>query len=461
MNFALDEYNFGTGETDEMNFIGSLSNCSNLQGLGVSSNKLRGLLPNSVGNLSTKLTFLNFEGNQLYGILPSSISNLHNLDTLGLDDNRFTGTIPLSIGNLKKLQVVTFSQNKFSGVIPRSIGNLTLLTKLYTNMNRLKGNIPMSLANCTKLLSLELSQNNFTGLIPKQLLSLSTLSITLNLSSNYFYVPLPSDVSNLIHLGSMDLSNNRLSRKIPGSLGSCSSLEYIFLQNNVLQGSIPLSLSSLKGVRNIDLSQNNLSGKIQRFFEQLSLKYLNLSFNNLEGEVPSKGVFSNLSGVSVVGNSKICGGMSELHLQKCTNGGSRREQRISHVIIVLFSVLGILICATIMMWFVFKHKKLRRFESPGSMVDRSYLRLSYANLHKATEGFSLENLIGNGNFGCVYKGVLVTNRMTVAVKVLHLHSRESYKSFMKECETLRNSRHRNLVKIILLAPVLIFRVMTS
>ncbi|WOH09075.1 hypothetical protein DCAR_0728530 [Daucus carota subsp. sativus] len=448
MNIVLDENNFGTGETDEMNFIGSLSNCSNLQGLGVSDNKLKAVLPDSVGNLSTKINYLNLAGNQLYGRLPSSIGNLINLDTFGLDDNQFSGTIPISIGNLEKLQVVAFSQNKFSGVIPQSIGNLTLLTKLYMNMNRLEGNIPINLANCSRLLTLELSQNNFTGLIPKQLFSLSTLSITLNLSHNYIYGQLPSDVGNLVHLGSLDLSNNRLSGKIPASLGSCSSLEYLFLQNNMFQGSIPSSLSSLKGVMNIDLSLNNLSGEIPKFFEQLSVKYLNLSFNNLEGEVPTRGIFSNLSGVSVLGNSNICGGMSELHLQKCANGGSRKQERYIRVLIVLFSVIGILICATILMWFMFRHKRLGNLESGGPMVDSSHLRLSYADLHKATAGFSLENVVGSGSFGCVYKGVLDANRMTVAVKVLNLHSRESYKSFMNECEALRNTRHRNLVKII-------------
>ncbi|KAK1364963.1 hypothetical protein POM88_040524 [Heracleum sosnowskyi] len=307
----LDGNNFGSGEPDEMNFISSLSNCSNLLELSLSGNKLRGTIPTSVGNLSTELTFLNFEGNQLYGRLPSAIGNLLNLDTFGLDGNQFAGTIPFSIGNLGKLQVVTFSNNKFSGAIPQSIGNLTLLIKLYMNMNRLEGIIPISLPNCTKLLFLVLSRNNFSGVIPKQLFSLSTLSITFNLSNNYFHGPLPFDVGNLEHLGSLDLSNNRLSGKIPASLGSCSSLENLFLQNNLFQGLIPSSLSSLKGILNIDFSQNNLSGQIPRFFEQLSVKYLNLSFNDLEGEVPSTGVFSNISGVSVAGNSKLCGDVTQ------------------------------------------------------------------------------------------------------------------------------------------------------
>ena len=37
------------------------------------------------------------------------------------------------------------------------------------------------------------------------------------------------------------------------------------------------------------------------------LKYLNLSFNSLEGEVPSGGLFAELSIQSFMGNQELCG----------------------------------------------------------------------------------------------------------------------------------------------------------
>ena len=40
----------------------------------------------------------------------------------------------------------------------------------------------------------------------------------------------------------------------------------------------------------LDLSQNNLSGMIPKSLEKLRyLKYLNVSFNGLQGEIPSGG----------------------------------------------------------------------------------------------------------------------------------------------------------------------------
>jgi serine/threonine protein kinase len=69
-------------------------------------------------------------------------------------------------------------------------------------------------------------------------------------------------------------------------------------------------------------------------------------------------------------------------------------------------------------------------------------------LLKATDGFSSAYLIGAGGFGSVYKGVLDEGQTTIAVKVLNLVHRGASKSFIAECEALRNIRHRNLLKVL-------------
>ena len=53
-----------------------------------------------------------------------------------------------------------------------------------------------------------------------------------------------------------------------------------------------------------------------------------------------------------------------------------------------------------------------------------------------------------GSFGSVYKGVLDQNGTVVAVKVLNISRQEASKSFLAECEALRNIRHQNLVKVV-------------
>ncbi|XP_031099218.1 probable LRR receptor-like serine/threonine-protein kinase At3g47570 [Ipomoea triloba] len=69
-------------------------------------------------------------------------------------------------------------------------------------------------------------------------------------------------------------------------------------------------------------------------------------------------------------------------------------------------------------------------------------------LSKATNDFSKSNIIGFGKFSIVYKGILGGSLGIVANKVFKLQVRGASKSFLVECEALRQIRHRNLVKIL-------------
>jgi len=81
------------------------------------------------------------------------------------------------------------------------------------------------------------------------------------------------------------------------------------------------------------------------------------------------------------------------------------------------------------------------------VIFQEYQRISYQELHTATNGFAEANLLGTGSFGSVYKGVL-NDGTIVAVKVLQLQNDQAEKSFKAECSVLQKVRHRNLVRII-------------
>ncbi|GKC01094.1 kinase-like domain-containing protein [Tanacetum coccineum] len=404
------------------------------------------MLPISIGNFSDQLRSLYLDDNQLYGSLPSSIGNLVGLSDLQLGPNRFSGKIPTTISKLQKLQVFSLFSNQFSGPIPDAIGNLALLTRLYLDHNKLEGHIPSSLGNCKELNALSLADNRLSGKIPKQILQLPSLTISLDLSQNNLSGSVPSEIKDLKMLSYLDLSYNNLSGTITSSLGECISLTMLNLSGNIFHGIIPSSLSSLRALKVLDVSHNNLSGKIPHFLEKWKLlEFLNLSFNDFEGEVPVLGVFANASAFSVLGNNRLCGGLVTPELPKCKETGSKKKRFPFLVLLVLIApmLLVVLYCVRL-----FGKKKHNRQPSQSSGNER-FLKVSYNELLKATGGFSTENLIGEGGFSSVYKGILDSDdKIFVAVKVLHLQNRGAHKSFLAECEAWRNIRHRNLLKII-------------
>ncbi|XP_050257239.1 receptor kinase-like protein Xa21 [Quercus robur] len=274
------------------------------------------------------------------------------------------------------------------------------------------------------------------------------LSIRLSLAQNFFVGSLPSEVGKLVHLAMLNLSENKLSGKIPSSLGSCTSLEYLYVEGNLFQGEIPTSLSSLRGIQVMDLSRNNFSSQIPNFLEKLSLKNLNLSFNDFQGEVPTKGVFANASSISVVRNIKLCGGISKLMLPSCLTKKEKKTKWSLTLTIVILVACVLLVVATMSFFLFYCPKNIRKDESSGPTLRKSLLKVSYQMLLKATDGFSLTNLIGVGSFGSVYKGILGEDGSIVAVKVLNLQRQGALRSFISECDALKNIRHQNLVKII-------------
>ncbi|KAI3833290.1 hypothetical protein MKW98_006389 [Papaver atlanticum] len=450
----LAENKLGTGQPDDLTFLNSLVNCTDLKFLIVDRNNFGGVIPNSIANLTNKLEQLYLSKNPIYGSVPAGIQNLVGLTMLILEDNLFTGSIPQGIGKLQKLRILDFRQNQFSGSIPSTFSNLTGLIELTLPYNNLTGLIPSSLRYCTSLNSLDLGNNRLSGSIPKQVFELRSLSRGLSLTNNLLTGSLPVEIGNLKNLELLFLHNNKLSGVIPSAIGECLSLTVLRLDGNFFQGNIPPTMSFLRGLDILNLSRNNLSGTIPTGFESLALRGLNLSYNNLEGVVPKNGVFKNMSAFSIEGNTKLCGGIPDLKLQNCSvplKGQQRKSTPIQVIIIIIVAVvlfLALIVFILALYWRK-KKSKARQPSTPFDVANR-YMGVSYNELFKATNGFNdSTNLLGAGSFGSVYKGILRQDESNhVAVKVLHLQQRGATKSFMSECDALRNVRHRNLLKIV-------------
>ncbi|KAB2619200.1 LRR receptor-like serine/threonine-protein kinase [Pyrus ussuriensis x Pyrus communis] len=453
-HFAINQNNLGSRGYSDLSFISDLINATELGQLFLGTNDFGGTLPSAISNLTTKLKMFGVQENQLNGNIPFGFGNLISLEALSLRNNHFTGNIPNDIGRLSSLGLLALGKNALSGSIPSSLGNLTMLTTLQLQGNNLNGSIPRSLGECRQLVELNLSRNNLDGVIPDPVLGLPSLSKYLDLSKNRFIGSLPMEVGKLKSLGVLDVSDNRLSGELPSTLGTCLGLEVLHLQGNYFNGTIPSSMVSLRGVQDLDLSRNNFSGEIPQFLERFDfLRNLNLSFNDFWGAVPTQGVFKNASTSSVVGNANLCGGVADFHLPKCISKNSKGRGLSSRLKLIL-SIVPAFIGIAMVLFFLtlcLLRKRSKKIALPSTNLTNSILQVSYSTLLKATDGFSSTNLIGSGSFGSVYKGTLDAadgSPQLVAVKVFNMLHQGASKSFLAECEALKNIRHRNLVKII-------------
>ncbi|KAG6534596.1 hypothetical protein ZIOFF_008499 [Zingiber officinale] len=75
------------------------------------------------------------------------------------------------------------------------------------------------------------------------------------------------------------------------------------------------------------------------------------------------------------------------------------------------------------------------------------LSFSYEELYRITNGFSPQNILGEGGFGSVYKGCLPDGR-EVAVKQLKIESRQGDREFKSEVEIISRVHHRHLVSLV-------------
>ncbi|XP_022131406.1 probable LRR receptor-like serine/threonine-protein kinase At3g47570 [Momordica charantia] len=429
----------GSDANGGLDFITSLTNSSRLAFLAIDGNSFEGVIPDSIGNLSKDLSKLYMGENRLYGNIPTTISNLQGLSLLNLSDNSFSGEIPPQIGKLEKLQMLGLARNRFSGRIPSSLGDLRMLNQIDLSGNDLAGNIPSSFGNFVNLLTLDLSKNKLNGSIPTETLKLPALSKILNLSNNLFSGSLPKEIGSLENVVTIDISSNHISGNIPPSISGCKSLEALIMARNEFSGPIPVTLKDLRGLQLLDLSSNHLSGPIPDELQQLrALQTLNLSFNDLEGAVP-KG-FENITTIYLQGNTKLC----DQHFS-CVAGGTKGKV----VKIVVISVLS----AALVIFLIFgatvylMRRKSKDTSASSDLIKGKPEMVSYRELCLATGNFSQENLIGKGSCGSVYRGYLEQG-IAVAVKVINTERAGSVRSFLAECEALRNVRHRNLVKLI-------------
>ncbi|PHU16755.1 hypothetical protein BC332_12450 [Capsicum chinense] len=326
--------------------------------------------------------------NQLQGSIPTSLFQHHRVQVISLAYNKFSGEVWRGPWYVPELRVLNLRNNSLMGIILPFVGNGTKLLNFI-----LYGSIPTNLGNLRELQHLFLDTNQLTN-EPR------------DHELRFFNSLVDCGMLRYVHVGS-----NPLNGVLPNSIGNLSSsIEIIYIGNAHINGLIPTSIGNKSGLTVLDLRGNNLAGSIPsdvgtipKSMERLSyLKSINVSFNDLESEIPSGGVFVNSTLQSFLGNK---------------------------------------------VW-IMKRQKKGKFKDMEMVLEmRTHQLVSYHEIQRATNYFDESNLIGVGSSGSAYKGTL-SSGIVVAMKILDLEYEEVCKRFDTECEVMRNVRHKNLLPVI-------------
>ncbi|KAK2639628.1 hypothetical protein Ddye_027423 [Dipteronia dyeriana] len=185
--------------------------------------------------------------------------------------------------NLDGLQLLYMSNCQLFGHIPLYLGEFSSLVELDVSFNKLNGTLfETHFANLTNLLTFIVSGNSLIlNVSPNWLPAFQLLK--LGLRSCHLGPQFPSWIHSQKQLYALDLSGTGIADAIPKRFwDSHSRFQFLNLSHNQIYGEIPNSSEGSLLV-SLDLSSNNLSGKLP-FIPAYVIK-LDLSGNRLTGSI--------------------------------------------------------------------------------------------------------------------------------------------------------------------------------
>nr|POE79079.1 putative inactive leucine-rich repeat receptor kinase xiao [Quercus suber] len=256
--------------------------------------------------------------------LRDALSKMNSLESLNFDENQLEGSIPKSFGNICTLSSLSLSNNRLSGQLVKFINILSGCAKnslemLDLSLNQITGSLP-DFSTFSSLKEIYVGTNNITGTVPKGIGNLHQLE-AFDVSNNSMHgVVTEVHLSNLSNLWFLDLSLNSLALQLNKEWVPPFQLRVMYLSSCRLGPRFPSWLQTQWNISILDISDTGISDKIPKWFVELppTLQYLDVSFNQLEGQLspfvfPPKmtvlSIAANLFSGTISSVCKITGGV--------------------------------------------------------------------------------------------------------------------------------------------------------
>ncbi|CAL8122720.1 unnamed protein product [Prunus armeniaca] len=166
------------------------------------------------------------------------------------------------------------------------------------------GSIPKCLNNLTTLAQIGHSRLNITHWLENSFYTIHYEDDATSLWKGRMY----SYKNTLGLVKRIDLSRNRLTGEIPSEITHLVGLVSLNLSGNQLAGQITPKIGNLQSLDALDLSRNQIEVRIPTNLSRIDrLSFLDFSFNNLYGEIPIGTQLQSFDTSVYVGNPQLCG----------------------------------------------------------------------------------------------------------------------------------------------------------
>ncbi|KAM0020299.1 putative protein kinase RLK-Pelle-LRR-III family [Helianthus debilis subsp. tardiflorus] len=232
--------------------------------------------------------------------------------------------------------------------------------------------------------------------------------------------PIPG-FNKLGSLKALYLSINQYSGEIPSDyFTDMTSMRKIWFDGNKFTGKIPSSIAELPNLVELHLEDNQFSGTIPAI-GQRSLNSVNLSYNNLTGEVPPG--LEKFDASSFEGNPGLCGAKFgkmcdkvNPRTPKSTEKSSKKALRMEYILMAVTLLILILMIVGI---YILRKRRKRNSETIGIMEGNpeGSVGLTICNISKP------EAIPGQNGFGTSQK-TLMARKKSTGVDLMLLNNRK-------------------------------------